>query len=74
MRKYIFILSVIALMFLSSGYALAAGNCCVKKYCQCVKGGGCCVKGECGCNGGCCSKDSCNCADGKCAAACNCSK
>ena len=74
MKKSLFVLPIVMCMLLGGGYALyAAGNCCVKTSCTCVKGG-CCVNGKCACKGNCCMKGDCRCAEGTCNAQCACQK
>lgn len=74
MKKYLFILPIIALLLLGNGFVYAGVNgCCAKTSCACAKGN-CCTGGKCACKGTCCTKGNCNCAGGKCDAKCDCQK
>lgn len=66
MKKYFFIIPLIAIMFLSNGYVQAAGSCCKEKACVCAKGE-CCKDGKCTCKGSCCKDGKCTCKGGSCA-------
>ncbi len=74
MKKYLFMLPILAIMLLGSGYTLAiADGCCLKTSCACTKAG-CCADGKCACKGGCCVNGNCRCADNGCNTKCNCQK
>lgn len=74
MKKYFFIIPLMAILLLGNSYAAdAAGSCCEEKTCACSKGE-CCKDGKCMCKGDCCSKGKCVCKKSESGKDCTCKR